>query len=1097
MTYTKKQIMPALHNSSKVTDPDLNEIGEKNYTSTILKYANLALPFPQLETEAKRVVPAINELHTNRVIANPEPLADQDPLNTVQIAGTVYKVEGGGSGGDYTAGAGIYFTGDNNNVINADAGRFSPKYDYFHFFSQYGPTGGDYAYQWEDSGTTVDEHTVYQTNGGTYLESSGDSTFTLTVGGYSNFTVYVKQNPATSSHRYIVFGRADQDINLETGDYAQSCKGDTSSDYISHTYSGWPYHTYQVMYHKEPYDAPSVSLNLNDGQWVDTGTTVDGNIVYKSDAGSYHVDNGESYCTLAVEGVTAFTVYFRASSEGNYDWAYVGELDSDVSQYSYKARLSGVTDYTAVTFECTADRHTVQVLYAKDGSVNANDDRGYFYYTIDEQAPIPPDTDRAYAYIILGDLVAPHGEIFNNYAENRALGWYSHAEGSANLAGGYSSHAEGGDTKALGSYSHAEGSDTYATGDYAHAEGAWNSSTAEGSHAEGKSTLASAAGSHSEGYGTVASGSESHAEGNDTQALGAFSHSEGTNTIAHGTGAHAEGWGSEAIGGESHAEGNYTKAIGSMSHAEGDTTEAQNVCSHAEGFLTIASGRRSHAEGYLTLASGDQAHAEGGGDTVEYTTAEGSESHAEGKVTHATGDQAHSEGYKTIASGLGSHAEGYGSFGGANNTASGIGAHVEGGGGNNVIGNCGHAEGTRNTVYDESGHAEGSGNHVYGRESHAEGSGNISVRMSSHTEGAGNRNIAVNSHVEGAGNKNTSNAAYSHTEGAGNTNYGIQAHLEGAGNQVSGEESHVEGAGNRIHGPKTHGEGGGNIAYAMGSHIEGKHNTAVGFGQHAEGIDNCVGVTATPAHFSYGTTYAIGDIVAVNDIYRPSSYPEDTNKFLFRCVTAPGQIQATSKINIVTPSEWDSTTTYGLGSIVRVSGIGFYYNPSQVSTNQNPVVNPSVWSEITSILSPFKTTSYGGYYLLDCESPYGANAVAVVYEGPVNAMWEPVDSTQGAHVEGKGNIAIGDFQHVEGKYNTADATKALIIGNGTADNARSNALTIDWSGNLAAAGDVTLGVQLDTVAQTVGAAINELAAGGGSGGSVTPIPAAFINGLFS
>ena len=1071
MTRTNKQILPALHQSGKVKNPDMPEIEQQNYTSTVLKYANLALPFPQLETDAKRVVPAINELYENRAIANPEPPSDQDPLNTVQIGGTVYKVEGG-AGGGYTAGAGIYFTGDDNNVINADAGRFSPKYNYFNFYSPYAETASGYEQCWEDSGTTVDGHTVYQSNAGTYLKSSGDSTFTLTVGGYAQFTIYVKQNPATSDHRYIVIGYPDQDIDLENRNYAQSYKGNTSSDYIAYS-TGGGYHTYQVMYHKEPYNAPSVSLDLNDGQWVDTGATVDNNTVYKSDAGSYHVDDGQSICALTVEGVTRFTIYLKASSESGYDWAYVGDLDSDVSRFSYKERLSGVTNYTAVTYECSSERHTVQILYAKDYSVNANDDRGYFYYTIDEYAPIPSDDDRAYAYIVLGGLMEPYGEIFNNYESNRALGWYSHAEGSSNVAIGYSSHAEGGDNIATGSYSHAEGSGTYVTGTYAHAEGAWTRSTSEGSHAEGKSTLASGAASHSEGNYTVASGTESHAEGNVTQALGNFSHSEGTHTIAHHTASHAEGWGSEASGIESHAEGNLTKSIGASSHAEGDTTEASGNSSHAEGFLTVASGVRSHAEGHLTIASGSNSHAEGSGDSDEQTTAEGEGSHAEGRFTHATGDYSHTEGYKTIASGLGAHAEGYAGFGGANSTASGIGAHVEGGGGNNVIGNCGHAEGTRNTVYNESGHAEGSGNHIYGNESHIEGSGNTSVGMSSHTEGAGNRNISHNSHVEGAGNKNTTNASFSHTEGSGNTNYGIQAHVEGAGNQVSGEESHVEGAGNRVHGPKTHGEGGGNIAYAMGSHIEGKHNTAVGFGQHAEGIDNCVGTTSTPAQFSYGTTYAVGDIVAVNDLYRPSTYPEDTNKFLFRCITAPGQIQAADNINIVTPTEWDSTVTYGLGSIVRVSGIGFYYNPSQVSTNQNPVIN-SVWSQITSILSPFKTTSYGGYYLLDCDSPYGANQVAVVYSGPVNAMWEPVDSTQGAHVEGKGNIATGDFQHVEGKYNTADANKALIIGNGSDTDHRSNALTVDWSGNVASAGDITTGVTLNTTAQTLGAAINEI-----------------------
>lgn len=55
--------MPALHNSRNLKDPDLPDIGNRNYTSTILKYSNLALPFPQLETTSKTIVAAINELY--------------------------------------------------------------------------------------------------------------------------------------------------------------------------------------------------------------------------------------------------------------------------------------------------------------------------------------------------------------------------------------------------------------------------------------------------------------------------------------------------------------------------------------------------------------------------------------------------------------------------------------------------------------------------------------------------------------------------------------------------------------------------------------------------------------------------------------------------------------------------------------------------------------------------------------------------------------------------------------------------------------------------------------------------------------------------
>lgn len=134
MTYIKKQNLPALHDSRKLSDPDLPDVGERNYTSTILKYSNLALPFPQLDTNAKTIVAAINELYAHPggsiVIPNPEiggelltegdePLWTEDgqpilteqggggggtvvgELNSISIDGDIYTIpSGGGGGGD-------------------------------------------------------------------------------------------------------------------------------------------------------------------------------------------------------------------------------------------------------------------------------------------------------------------------------------------------------------------------------------------------------------------------------------------------------------------------------------------------------------------------------------------------------------------------------------------------------------------------------------------------------------------------------------------------------------------------------------------------------------------------------------------------------------------------------------------------------------------------------------------------------------------------------------------------------------------------------------------------------------------------------------
>lgn len=78
-----------------------------------------------------------------------------------------------------------------------------------------------------------------------------------------------------------------------------------------------------------------------------------------------------------------------------------------------------------------------------------------------------------------------------------------------------------------------------------------------------------------------------------------------------------------------------------------------------------------------------------------------------------------------------------------------------------------------------------------------------------------------------------------------------------------------------------------------------------------------------------------------------------------------------------------------------------------------------------------------------------------------------------SHTEGNFTVALGDNSHTQnigtraesdnqtalGAFNIADNadTYAVIIGNGTASDARSNALTVDWSGNVEASGSITDG----------------------------------------
>ena len=65
-------------------------------------------------------------------------------------------------------------------------------------------------------------------------------------------------------------------------------------------------------------------------------------------------------------------------------------------------------------------------------------------------------------------------------------------------------------------------------------------------------------------------------------------------------------------------------------------------------------------------------------------------------------------------------------------------------------------------------------------------------------------------------------------------------------------------------------------------------------------------------------------------------------------------------------------------------------------------------------------------------------------------------SGERSHAEGWMTVASSDNQHVQGRYNIEDSASkyAHIVGNGTDDANRSNAHTIDWSGNAWFAGTV-------------------------------------------
>lgn len=90
----------------------------------------------------------------------------------------------------------------------------------------------------------------------------------------------------------------------------------------------------------------------------------------------------------------------------------------------------------------------------------------------------------------------------------------------------------------------------------------------------------------------------------------------------------------------------------------------------------------------------------------------------------------------------------------------------------------------------------------------------------------------------------------------------------------------------------------------------------------------------------------------------------------------------------------------------------------------------------------------------------------VVSTTPVYTFGNSITSSNGSYsfLIGDGTQSNYPYQLVIGKYNT-DTDATLVIGNGTADGARSNALTVDRQGNVEAAGEV-IGATSKTVITT-------------------------------
>ncbi len=405
----------------------------------------------------------------------------------------------------------------------------------------------------------------------------------------------------------------------------------------------------------------------------------------------------------------------------------------------------------------------------------------------------------------------------------------------------------------------------------------------------------------------------------------------------------------------------------------------------------------------------------------------------------ASGKYSHAEGYGTTASGFSSHAKGYGT------TASGHSSYAEG---IRTIaaGYYSHAEGQRTLASGNISHAEGSGTKASGANSHVQGKYNIEDTEGKYAHIVGNGNYDTTTQTETHSNAHTldwdGNAWFAGKIYIGGTSQDDATELGagGVGENITGQSletasgtfaTAAEGAEifndyrDRVF--ETHPFDAtityainGNIATGNYSHAEGQSTTASGSVSHAEG----------------NRTIASGDISHAEGHYSEASgnYSHaEGRETIANGENSHAEGYQTTASDSYSHAEGYKTTassdcSHAEGYITTASGIASHAEG-----------DTSKAKGYSSHAEGYKTTASG-----QASHAEGNSTTASGYA---------------SHAEGTGTTVSGDSQHTQGKYNIEDTEGkyAHIVGNGTADDARSNAHTLDWDGNAWFAGKVYVG----------------------------------------
>ena len=368
-------------------------------------------------------------------------------------------------------------------------------------------------------------------------------------------------------------------------------------------------------------------------------------------------------------------------------------------------------------------------------------------------------------------------------------------------------------------------------------------------------------------------------------------------------------------------------------------------------------------------------------------------------------------GWDNTASGAMSFAEG------SSTIASGAQAHAEGIGGTFSYKGVSYTSGATGSQS----HSEGYQTVASGNDSHAEGSQTQAIAIHSHAEGANTLASGQVSHAEGS--ETQANGTSSHAEGTSSNAAGSGSHAEGQGTLASGMNSHAEGYGgtytfsgttytSEAKGTADHTEGWQTRTAAgqPGNHAEGYQAAAIGGASHAEG--NQTTASGNSSHAEGASTQAIG-----SNSHAEGSGTQATG------TNSHAEGGVTKAIGAQSHAEGNGTIAIGAASHVE----GLY----------NIQDNYDTWSEWTA----------------ETEYEVGDKVKVTTIANDVTTVKGYICKT--AHTSELTFVATN--WSIDSKYNFVS-----IVGNGTADNARSNAYALDWDGNGHFKGNVYVGANADS-----------------------------------